>query len=555
MSRNAKIVSITAMSFVLMGILLTHVDSWDTLKPVPPDGPISNGAKAPYNFVVILTDDQRWNTLWAMPIVRDRLASKGVTFTNAFVTTPLCCPSRAGLLAGGFYAHNTGVLINDLPNGGALKFHDAVTISTLLQNKGYKTALVGKYLNGYFGSLAPYVPPGWTKFVAEGGGSYFDFTAVIDGRIVNIIQYITYFARDQILSFLDQYGDAPFFIYFSAKAPHDPATPAPGDETLFSDYKYRGRAYREHDLSDKPIHVRKAAKDFKKTKNEEDEFHRNQLRSLQALDRTVGAILDKIEEKGKTDRTIFIFTSDNGNLWGEHRLWGKGPPYEESIRVPFVIVMPGISPRIDDHLVAANLDIGPTIFDLAGIDKETDGLSLVLLLKDPTTRWREDLLIEHFNVKGVWAGLRTKRGSEEWKYVEYPTGERELYDLVNDPYEEESQHDNPAYQNILDELARRLEGLKGLAMTTFEAPKGKVGKDYGFQLTAWGGKEPYIWSIVDGKLPKGLSLESNSGFIGGIPLKAETQKVSIKVEDSSIAKQTGRPQSFIQKFEIKIKFR
>jgi Sulfatase/Glucodextranase, domain B/Bacterial Ig-like domain (group 2) len=124
------------------------------------------------NFIVILTDDQRWDTLWAMPIVQEKLMARGVTFTNAFVTTPLCCPFRTSFLSGGFYAHNTGVLTNALPNGGVSRFHDEETIATILQGAGYKTALMGKYMNGYL-KIAPYIPPGWTKFIGIQGGAGF----------------------------------------------------------------------------------------------------------------------------------------------------------------------------------------------------------------------------------------------------------------------------------------------------------------------------------------------------------------------------------------------
>ena len=115
-----------------------------------------------FNFVIFLTDDQRWDTLWAMPILQEKLAARGVTFTNAYTSNPVCCPSRASLLAGGFYSHNTGVLTNTMPNGGAYRFRDDRTLPRLLQKSGYKTMLVGKYLNDYE-LMAPYVPPGWRE--------------------------------------------------------------------------------------------------------------------------------------------------------------------------------------------------------------------------------------------------------------------------------------------------------------------------------------------------------------------------------------------------------
>jgi len=508
------------------------------------------------NFVVILTNHQRWDTIGhtgvnkeireeydrpIMPEVEDHLVKKGVLFNNAFVSAPLCCAGQAGMLA------------------------------TLLQNVGYKTAFIGKYMNDH-PEIAAYVPPGWTKFVATAyEKDWFNFFAIIgrsesepsQGEIKHIKEffpdkfpddeavsecYITNFQKEQVLEFLDQYGDSPFLLFFNTHSPHLSATPAPGDEELFPGYIYRGRAYGEKILKDKPKCVKQKAKRFKKLKKIKDEAHRIQLCALQAIDRAVGTIINKIDAMGKLDQTVFVFTSNNGCSWGEHRLFGQNIPYEESIRVPFVIVVPGIKSRIDEHLVLANLDIIPTIFELAGIDKETNGLSLVPLLKDSDVSWRKEFLIERFGKERLFVGLRT----EQWKYMEYATGEKELYDLVNDPYETKSRHDDLAYQYIMEEFALRLEPLKDLAITVFKIPKGTACQYYEFQLTAWGGKKPYAWSIVKGKLPPGLSLDCSSGIISGNPKIKGIYKVSIKVENSSFTNQTGKSQSSTQEFKIRI---
>ena len=130
------------------------------------------------NIVLILTDDQRWDTLWAMPILKKQLASRGITFKNAFMTTPVCCPARASLLSGGFYAHHTGVLTNSSLNGSIHKFQDTETLPTLLQKAGYVTGFVGKYMHEY---RPGYVPPGWTNFVANNnGGMLKDWFHLID---------------------------------------------------------------------------------------------------------------------------------------------------------------------------------------------------------------------------------------------------------------------------------------------------------------------------------------------------------------------------------------
>ena len=158
------------------------------------------------------------------------------------------------------------------------------------------------------------------------------------------------------------------------------------------------------------------------------------MRSLQAVDRAVGAIADRLLEKGLLEKTAFIFTSDNGLMWGDHNFYlQKGVAYEESIRVPLLIVVPGIDPRTEEKLVAMNLDVGPTILNLAGITKKTDGLSLVPLLVDQQSPRRNKILSEFFSDSLAWVWVRT----DSWKYVEYSTGHKELYDLINDPYEEQ----------------------------------------------------------------------------------------------------------------------
>jgi arylsulfatase A-like enzyme len=531
------------------------------------------------NIVLILTDDQRWDTLWAMPILQKKMASRSITFKNAFMTTPVCCPARASLLAGGFYAHHTGVLTNSTLNGSIHKFQDTKTLPTLLQKAGYATGFVGKYMHEY---RPGYIPPGWTKFVANNnGGMLTDWFNLVDvtvgssrdksaeGKIIeHVEQYITDFQRDKALEFIDQYGDERFFLLLSTYAPHGPFTPAPGDEALFPGYFYNARACREQDLSDKPLWVQKAAVASEIPRHNESHAQRR-LRSLAALDRAVGAVIDSVRKKGVWDKTVFIFTSDNGLTWGEHGVMDKGMPYEEAIRVPLVIAMPGAEAREDDHLIAANLDIGATLFDLAKIPRKTDGLSLVPVLTGTADSWREELLIQDFGYLyylnrrdgfkapglGIWAGLRTKNERGEWKYVEHPTGEKELYDLRNDPYEEESRHNDPAYHEIMQDLSNRLEKRRGLSIIIFEAPEGRVRDKYSFRMAAWGSKKPYTWEIIKGRLPEGLALNRSTGLVSGIPEKPESQSVQIRVTGSSIARHTGEYQSFNWIFAFHIESR
>src|SRR5438093_421639 len=132
------------------------------------------------SIVLILTDDQRWDTLWAMPNVRKQLGGRGVTFTNGFVVNPLCCPSRSSILTGR-YSHSTGLYANRGPHGGFAHFDDRSTIATWLDDAGYTTGYFGKYLNGYQDTTE--VPPGWDRWFAiqtvpSGSGYYFDWKAV-----------------------------------------------------------------------------------------------------------------------------------------------------------------------------------------------------------------------------------------------------------------------------------------------------------------------------------------------------------------------------------------
>jgi hypothetical protein len=317
-----------------------------------------------------------------------------------------------------------------------------------------------------------------------------------------VSQYVTDFHRDEVLEFLDTVGSTPFFILLSTEAPHWPATPAAGDELLYSDYLYRDRGYGETDLSDKPEWVADPdivawAKDpFRWNPAGNDEFYRNQLRSLQAVDRAVGAIVNKLDALGMLDKTIIVFTSDNGFQWGEHGLHEKAMPYDEVIRVPLIMAMPGISPRTEDHLIAADLDLPATMLELAGINKPSDGNSLADLLRNPGADWQDEMLLQNWGYRagvfGVWASLRT----DQWKFVEYPTGETELYNLTNDPYELNSLHDHIDYQSTLGNLKNRLDDKKGLAISNFALPAGNVGQEYSAQVHAWGGNEPYRWTVV-----------------------------------------------------------
>ena len=524
------------------------------------------------NIVFVLTDDQRWDTMWAMPIVRETLTSRGVEFENAYVTTPLCCPDRASTLSGGFYAHNTGVLTNRLPNGGVSKFNDADTIAVSLQRAGYRTALIGKYMNGY-PRIAPYIPPGWSRFVVTANEySWFDFTVAIGssgsvpghGEIERHGQYLTDYHLDRALEFMGDGDDEPFFLFFSTHAPHGPATPAPGDEKLFDGWHHRGRSYNEADVSDKPEFIqRKVRQNRTKAQkgtldlNHTDEFARRQLRSLQAVDRAVGALVHKLEELGKLDETVFIFTSDNGFLWGEHWIWGKNRPYEESIRIPLIIVAPGVGAGTSDHLVAANLDIGATVLDLADIDAPTEGRSLMPLLRgeDPED-WRTDIFLESYVEYSAFVGLLTRDadGARQWKYIENATEDVELYDLAADPFEEVNIANDPVHAALIRSLKSRVDESRKIMILKDDIPAGIQGQPYAYQLRTWGGEPPYVWTELPRRgLPEGLTLNPETGGISGVPTRSGKTRSRIQVEDASIALHRRKPRYHAIELEFVIR--
>ncbi|MEW5986827.1 MAG: sulfatase [Chloroflexota bacterium] len=569
--------------------------------------PAVRSVAEPYNFVVVYTDDQRWDTVCTAaaglteicqlpanehPMAYlEELMLTGVTFTNAFASNPVCCPARASLLSGGFLAQHTNVLTNDWPNGGALRFSDSQTLATLLQQNGYQTAMIGKYLNEFDELLAAnpagaYVPPGWSSFIASHklldwntsfrfliGSSTWENPGVGVIRSFDSGIYLTDFMKVKALEFLDETCPdetctSPFFLFLSTNAPHEPATPADRHATLYSDFVYDERGWAEQpdgDVTDKPVYVQELAADWDPVAREE--FHRDQLRSLRAVDEALQAIVHNLEEKNLLSSTVIIFASDNGYLWGEHKVDGKFKPYEESIRVPLVVVMPGVEPRTDDNLVAVDLDIAPTIMELAQIDPVgSDGVSLVSLMQDPNTAWREELLIQHFAGRiPSWAGLRT---ADNWKYLEYATGEKELYDLAADPYELTSLHADPNYANVMADFASRLaQQDRGLTIRTDSLPdpqsdrlpKAHVGALYTFQFTAWGGHGEHQWShFVDTgscrqELPAGFSL-SSSGLLSGASLQSGSWRFCVQVEDSSTSPQpgNGRPQMHIQSFRLRV---
>jgi arylsulfatase A-like enzyme len=422
--------------------------------------------------VVILTDDQRWDTLWAMPTVQSELVGHGVTFSNAFVVNPTCCPSRASFLTGQF-SHTTGVYRNRAPFGAFASFHDGTTLATALHGDGYRTGLFGKYLNYYEQDDAGYVPPGWDRWVAfvtqHGNGDYFDYDVTVNGSVVHYADAPADYSTDVLAGYAASFihstpASTPLFLWLALKAPHGPMTPAPNYEDAFSDLPpWRPPSYNEADVSDKPAYVRATPKLDATARADLDETRLDQYRTLLSADDAVQVVLDKLAGTGRLSNTVLVFASDNGYLWGEHRWEGKQVPWEESLRIPLVIRFDalGAAPRTESRM-ALNVDLAPTVAELAGVTLPgTEGRSLVPLLRNDPVRWRSDFLVEHLvddqaeQVVPTYCAVRNGR----YLYASYTTGEEELYDLRTDPFELQNVASNAAYHATLVSLRARLSVL------------------------------------------------------------------------------------------------
>ncbi len=401
------------------------------------------------NFLIILTDDQRYDTMDFMPVTKATIFDQGVTFTHGYITTPLCCPARASILTG-MYAHNTGVETNDDPL-------TKTTFFQVLHQNGYYTGLVGKYLNSWNGEIRPEFNY-WVSFF-RGESPYTDPYLNINGSWATQKGYITDILGNYVIQFLDQAArqPRPFVLLFAPSAPHQPATPFQGDQDLLPDLPpYRPPSFNEADISDKPLWVQDQLLD-PTTISRIDAFRRKQLLTLIALDRVDAQIFDEMRKNGQLDNTVIIYLSDNGLMWGEHRMFSKNSFYEEATKVPFGFRYPPLVPKplVENQLVA-NIDIAPTLYQMAGIPipANMDGLSWVNLLEGKP--WRDSLLIEGWPPRGYYSAIHT----EQYVYSETLGDKSEFYDLQSDPYELTNGIDNPAYQDLIASLKQKLHQMQ-----------------------------------------------------------------------------------------------
>lgn len=438
------------------------------------------------NILLILTDDADLSLLPKMPQIEERLVRKGTTFPNAFAPFATCCPSRATILRGQ-YPHNTGVISNNGIHGGVGAFeaagNDWDNLATRLDDAGYRTGLFGKYLNGYAGG---YVPPGWDDWHGW-AGSYADGKIYENGGLSAYDlsrRHETDILGSKAESFVRRNAKgSPWFAYVAFKSPHNPTYTEPKYADDYEGQSYpRSPAFDEADVSDKPKWVRQLPRVSDQDRAKYDRKHRNRLRAMRSVDGAVGGLLRILRETGQIDNTYVILWNDNGYHMGQHRIpEGKRTVYEEDVRYPMVVRGPSVGHDVTDDRLVSGTDLMPTFLELAGVPtpEYVDGRSFVPLLSQLDPFWRDSLLLEGYDngfrnkpyVPPDFEAIRTVDGRT---YVEYETGERELYDLTTDPHQLRSLHDGPERAIEESTLSARLEALKncsGKSCRTAENPQ------------------------------------------------------------------------------------
>ena len=459
----------------------------------------SAGESARPNVVVVMTDDQDVASGDHLPQIQ-ALAETGTTFTHAVATTPQCCPSRATFLTGQ-YAHNHGVLSNKAPDGGFAALDSTRTLPVWLSEAGYRTGHVGRYLNGYgnraVGTDPREVPPGWDvwqvpvkhtefrmfNYVMNENGSLVDYgDSARDYQTDVVARKAARFVRENAAS------PDPFFLSVASLAPHKegvldklpdaPRNPRPAPRHLraLDELPLPSPAsYNETDVSDKPRSVRRLPELPPETVRDLEVLNRSRVESLLAVDDLVGRLVQTLRKSGELDNTLVIFTSDQGFLFGEHRLVGKGTLYEGAIRVPLIMSGPGIEVgAVRDQLVA-NVDLAPTILDFTSAepDLDPDGSSLLPLASEETAADERSYLLELQRVPRADEKARDTEPNEfleaetlfavrssDFFYAEHPNGEVELYDLERDPDQLENVASDSTYDDTVAELAKKLDALK-----------------------------------------------------------------------------------------------
>lgn len=422
------------------------------------EGPMIAGSGNKPNIVILMLDDVnpmdgRFFKEGRTPHIYNNVISKGINFTNFYVETTLCCPARAGYLTG-IHTQNHGV--NDLDG---TKFNPQVTLATETRAAGYYTIYTGKYLNGYrdFPKSLKF-PPGWDKFDVfnTNNGKFYDYQIIhkngnTDNYGANAADYSTDVIAGWTLKRIKEApANKPLLIFANPYSIHKPHVVAPrhiGDERCKHIAKWKPLDYNEADRSDKAKWIQDLP-----AVNADGYDVKNECEMLLSSDDLLGKIVAELKRQGRYHNTVFILTADNGYGFGEHRIPAKTSPYVT--HVPFYISWAagrGTDPKTDSTILS-NIDVAPTICEIAGCSMgpypngqtTPDGLSFASLIKNlPLTHSRDSILESQPvrpdgaapDTRPAWWALRTTGQSPEglWHYIEYDSGEKELYDLSNGP--------------------------------------------------------------------------------------------------------------------------
>lgn len=418
------------------------------------------------NFVFFLTDDQRWdgmscagNEILQTPHM-DRISEGGMRFENMFVTTALCGPSRACFLTGN-YSHK-----HDLRRNGLSLSLSHVTFPEILKRAGYETAFIGKWHNTDRGRKRGFD----YYFGFSGQGRYYNpLIAENEGPDIEYPGHITDILADKAIAYLEKERSRPFCLLVWFKAPHRSFRPAERFKDLYKDIEIPKPVNFHDDYAGRPDAVKNANMrigDFDDIPDYQT-FVKDYYRCLAGVDENLGRILDAIEKQGLTEDTMVLYSGDNGFFIGEHHFFDKRFMYEESIRVPLLVRFPRMVPAGSSASeMALNVDVAPTILDVAGVDPPAsgmDGKSLKPLLQGRKTEWRKDFLYEYYEYPGPHSGKKN-RGvrSERWKYIHFfeEPQEYELYDLANDPHEMLNLINDPEYAGVVEHLRKRMLELR-----------------------------------------------------------------------------------------------
>ncbi len=492
------------------------------------------------NIVVVITDDQRFDAMSCMghPFLRtphlDRLRREGVLFANAFVTTSLCSPSRASFLTG-TYAHTHGVMLN------ATNDYDPARTPSFCQclrdRGGYRTAFVGKW---HLDSDRDEPREGFDHWVSfKGQGVYFDPEINVNGERSTQTGYITDILTDHADRWIRRQagGERPFCLYLAHKAVHAPFQPAPRHKGTYADVALdpppsfrdprRGKPAWKRTRFPSPLRLRSSVEpevldELPPQAWKPRPYHRGYMEAILAVDEGVGRLLDTLDELGIADDTVVVFTSDNGYFLGDNGGRGdKRLSYEASMRIPLLLRYPRrvkAGGTIDEMML--NIDLGPTLLDLAGVDPAPvmQGLSAAPLLAGRPTAWRESFLYEYWRDLTPLVPRMVCVRTDRWKYTRYPDlDQHELYDLKRDPHEMTNLADRPDHAARVAELRAELErlmretGYRAQPVhATSTAPRGLV--------AAW-----TFDAIADGRV-EDVSGNSNHGRLYGAAAAVEGRR-------------------------------